>query len=115
MMLAFEPAWGMVMEDWHDDYEDEYEDDGRVEAHEPPFQVGDRIRYIGTTSFSYGDNPMVEPEDEGHVIENHAGQDGLPHLGAELARPLDGYSVVVIKGNRMAIHRDSTDRYVVIR
>jgi hypothetical protein len=73
----------------------------------PPFRIGDRIRYSGGSSFGYGDHPMVETGDEGRVVENVDGQWGRPDLGEKFARPLDGYSVVEIKGNRMAIDAES--------
>ncbi len=84
----------------------------RTEPTLPPFAVGDAIRYTGASSFSYGDHPMVEPGDIGVVIENRYGQPGRPDLGEQFASALDGYSLVLIKGNRMAIDTSSTDRYV---
>lgn len=84
----------------------------RAEPTPPPFKVGDRVRYIGRNSFSYGGNPMVEPGDEGRVTENHEGSWGRPDLGSELAAADDGWSTVEIKGNQMAVDLSSTDRYV---
>jgi hypothetical protein len=87
----------------------------------PPFRVGERVKYLGPTSFRYGDNPMVDPGDIGRVVENHPAMAATGILldygdGRMVAdKGLDGWSVVEIKGNRMAIGADSTDRYVRAR
>ena len=78
----------------------------------PPFRMGESIRYVGTSSFCYGDNPMVEPGDVGSVTENHEGSWGRPDLGEDLADPMHGWSIVEIKGNRMAVSADSKKRFV---
>jgi hypothetical protein len=80
----------------------------------PPFAVGRRVRYVGRTSFCYGDNPMVEPGDVGIVTEITEGWGGRPDLGDEFAEPLDGWSTVDIKGNRIAVGAESLDRYVAV-
>jgi hypothetical protein len=80
-----------------------------------PWPIGTKVRYVGTTSFRYGDNPMVQPGDTGVVVEVHAGTAGYPHLGPELAEPTHGWSTVVIKGNRLAVDAEdaaAATRYV---
>ena len=88
---------------------------------QPPFRVGDRIQYVGRTGFRYGDNPMVEPGDIGRVVRNHPPQTptglrlDIGNGETMIDEGMDGWSVVEIKGNRMAIDADSTDRYVRVR
>jgi hypothetical protein len=89
----------------------------RLTPKAPPFRVGQRIRYVGTTSFAYSDR-WVRPGDEGEVVKNTRGSAGRPDLGEELAEPLDGWSVVRFEsGCEVALIRDrrSLDRYVAIR
>jgi hypothetical protein len=85
----------------------------RTEPLPPPYQVGDRLRFVGHNSFSYGDNPRVEHGDEGVVVENHEGQWGRPDLGKEFAEPLDGWSTLDIKGNKIALHADDNEHFPV--
>ena len=97
------------MDDWYEDYSKPH-----LYPTAPPFPVGARVRYTGTSSFSYSGNPLVKPGDEGVVAEVVEGSVGRPDVGPEFARALDGYSVVLINGNRIAVDLDSTDRYEMV-
>jgi hypothetical protein len=76
----------------------------RRRAYRPPFRVGDRVRYDGTTTAWIGTpgssdvdtnrEPDMYPSVVGKVIENHAGIDAHPEVFGPDDEPCDGWSVI---------------------
>ena len=88
----------------------------RKRAYPPPFRVGDRVRYTGTTTAWFGITgtsevdtdrpPDLYPGVVGSVVENHAGIDARPEVFGPGDEPCDGWSMIELpSGGRRAATR----------
>jgi hypothetical protein len=96
----------------------------RRRAYRPPFSVGARVRYQGTSTAWFGGpgevgvgsdrEPDLYPGVVGEVIENHDGIDACPELLGPDDTPCDGWSVIrrPSGATRAAVRGDSSWRIV---
>lgn len=96
----------------------------RRRAYRPPFRVGTRVRYEGTTTAWFSRpgevdvdsnrQPDLYPGVVGTVIENQPGMDARPDVFGPDDEPCDGWSVIELpSGARRAAVRPEADWSVI--